>query len=100
MSLAGFLMAAALFILVIIVVALARLLLSHRAVDWVMAEQLLGTAGIAVLLLFGVATGRPGVIDLALMLTLLATFVTVAFAEPLRRRFEARRQAKESEQRP
>ncbi|MEA3639705.1 MAG: monovalent cation/H+ antiporter complex subunit F [Lamprobacter sp.] len=100
MSLSAFLLGAALFILVLIVVALARLLLSHRAVDWVMAEQLLGTAGIAVLLLFGVATGRPGVIDLALMLTLLATFVTVAFAEPLRRRFAARRQANKSEPHP
>jgi multicomponent Na+:H+ antiporter subunit F len=89
-SVADFLTGAAFFVLATILVALARLLYSRRAPDWVMAEQLLGTAGIAALLLFGVATGSPGVIDLALMFTLLATFSTVAFATARRQRAGAR----------
>ena len=92
MSLADFLVGSALFVLATIVVALARLLYSRRAPDWIMAEQLLGTAGIAALLLFGVATGRSGVIDLALVFTLLAAFSTVAFATARRQRADARPQ--------
>lgn len=91
MSLTQFLTGAALFVLATVVVALARLLYSPRAADWVMAEQLLGTAGIAALLLVGVATERPGVIDLALLFSLLAALATVAFARPLRQRSETRR---------
>jgi multicomponent Na+:H+ antiporter subunit F len=45
-----------------------------------MSAQLLGTGGIATLLLMGVAEGTPGVIDTALTLALLAAFVAIAFA--------------------
>ena len=78
-----FLLVAAVLLLVIVTVALGRLLLSAQAVDWVMAGQVLGTGGIAVLLLFGVASASPGVIDMALLLALLAAFATVAFAARL-----------------
>jgi multicomponent Na+:H+ antiporter subunit F len=46
-----------------------------------MAAQLLGTGGIAVLLLLGVATGLSGVIDVGLTLALLAAFAGVAFVQ-------------------
>jgi multicomponent Na+:H+ antiporter subunit F len=44
-----------------------------------MAGQLLGTGGIAALLLLAAATNIPGVVDLALALALLAAFSSVAF---------------------
>jgi len=44
-----------------------------------MAAQLLGTGGIASLLLVGSATGVRGVEDVALGLALLAAFASVAF---------------------
>jgi len=78
-----FLLMAAALVLGTVTIALGRLLLSAQAVDWVMAAQVLGTAGIASLLLFGIATGSPGVIDTALLLALLAAFATVAFAARL-----------------
>lgn len=79
-----FMLASAVLVLGTVTVALGRLLLSAQSVDWVMAAQVLGTAGIASLLLFGIGTGRPGVIDMALLLALLAAFATVAFAARLR----------------
>ena len=50
-----------------------------------MAVLLLGTGGIAALLLQGVATGMPGVIDVALSLALLAAFASIAFAKAAER---------------
>ena len=44
-----------------------------------MAAQLLGTGGIAVLLLLAKATEAPALTDVALVLALLAAFVSVAF---------------------
>jgi multicomponent Na+:H+ antiporter subunit F len=43
--------------------------------------QLLGTGGIAVLLLLAPAIRMPGMIDVALVLALLAAFVSVAFVK-------------------
>jgi multicomponent Na+:H+ antiporter subunit F len=83
-----FLLIAALLVLVMVAVALARLLRSPRPVDWIMAAQLLGTAGIGALLLVGTATGASGALDLALLLALLAAFATLAFAASVRSRTE------------
>ena len=44
-----------------------------------LAAQLLGTGGVAALLLLGVANGVNAVGDLALLLALLAAFASVAF---------------------
>ncbi len=44
-----------------------------------MAAQLLGTGGIASLLLLGAATGEAAAIDVALTLALLAAFASIAF---------------------
>jgi multicomponent Na+:H+ antiporter subunit F len=71
---------AALFVLVTVVVGLARVLRGPGIADRVMAVQLLGTGGIAVLLLLGAATGTSGLTDTALTLALLAAFATVALA--------------------
>ena len=44
-----------------------------------MSAQLLGTGGIAALLLLGAGTGVPAAVDAALTLALLAAFAAVAF---------------------
>ncbi|WP_137124298.1 monovalent cation/H+ antiporter complex subunit F [Roseomonas sp. HF4] len=72
--------AAALLVLATVVAGLARVLRGPGIADRVMAAQLLGTGGIAVLLLLGAATGTPGLTDAALTLALLAAFATVALA--------------------
>jgi multicomponent Na+:H+ antiporter subunit F len=46
-----------------------------------MAVQLLGTGGIAVLLLQGVAAGVSAVVDVGTTLAVLAAFLSVAFAK-------------------
>ena len=48
-------------------------------VDQMMAAQLLGTGGVAILLLVAVATETSPIVDVALMLALLAAFAAVAF---------------------
>ncbi len=52
-------------------------------VEGLMAVQLLGTGGIAALLLIAYATSVPGVEDVALGLALLAAFATVALVNLL-----------------
>jgi multicomponent Na+:H+ antiporter subunit F len=73
------LLGAAAFILVTAAVGLARVLRGPGDADRVMAAQLLGTSGVAVLLLIGAATRAPAVVDVALLLTLLSAFVSAAF---------------------
>ena len=75
-----FLLAAASLVLATVALGLARVLRGPGDADRIMAVLLLGSGGIAALLLQGVATGMPGVIDVALSLALLAVFATVAFA--------------------
>lgn len=77
---ADILAAAAFFILVITVLALLRVLRARVLAERMMALQLLGTGGTAVLLLLGVASGAPAVVDVALLLALFAGFSCVAFA--------------------
>jgi len=84
----AFLLAAAVLVLGMVVMALARLLRGRQPLDWIMTAQLLGTAGIAALLLFGTATRATGALDLALLLALLAAFGTMAFAASVRTRAE------------
>ncbi|NMJ43660.1 multiple resistance and pH regulation protein F [Roseomonas sp. JC162] len=72
------LLGAALLVLATVMTGLARVLRGPGIADRVMAAQLLGTGGIAVLLLLDAATGTPGLADAALTLALLAAFATVA----------------------
>ena len=46
-----------------------------------MAAQLIGTGGIAALLLLGAVTGVPAAVDVALTVALLATFASIAFVK-------------------
>ena len=73
------LLAAAGLIVVTVAIGLARVLRGPDDVDRLMAVQLLGTGGIAALLLTAYATRVPGVSDVALGLALLAAFATMAF---------------------
>src|SRR5690606_25017061 len=62
----SFLFGAAVFILGAIAVGLLRVLGSRQAADCMMAAQLMGTGGVAVLLLLAVATETPPIVDVAL----------------------------------
>jgi multicomponent Na+:H+ antiporter subunit F len=60
---------------------LVRILRGPGDADRIMAAQLLGTGGIAALLLLAKAMSAPAAVDVALTLGLLAAFVTVAFVK-------------------
>ncbi|MCI4680123.1 multiple resistance and pH regulation protein F [Rhodoblastus acidophilus] len=77
------LLGAAGVIVLTVAVGLARILRGPDDVDRLMAVQLLGTGGIAALLLTAYATQVPGVDDVALGLALLAAFATMAFLNHL-----------------
>jgi multicomponent Na+:H+ antiporter subunit F len=76
---ANFLVGAATFILAMVGLGLCRILRGPAEADRLMAVQLLGTGGVAVLLLLAAAVKMPSIVDVALMLALLAAFVAVAF---------------------
>lgn len=76
---ASFLLGAAGFVLTMVTVGLVVILRRPAEVDHMMAAQLLGTGGVAVLLLLAVATETSPVTDVALMLALFAAFAAVAF---------------------
>jgi len=76
---ADFLLAAAGFVLATVALGLVRILRGLGDADRIMAAQLLGTGGIAALLLLGAAMSVPAAVDVALILGLLAAFVSVAF---------------------
>jgi multicomponent Na+:H+ antiporter subunit F len=73
------LLAAAGIILLTVGAGLARVLTGPGEVDRMMAVQLLGTGGIAALLLAASATEVAGVENVALGLALLSSFASVAF---------------------
>lgn len=77
----GFLVSAAGFVMITVVVGLARILYGPADADRIMAAQLLGTGGIATLLLVGVARGLPAAVDVALTLAMLAAFASIAFVK-------------------
>ena len=73
------LLVAAGLIVLMVAIGLARVLRGSNDVERLMAVQLLGTGGIAALLLIAYATTVPGVEDVALGFDLLAAFATIAF---------------------
>jgi multicomponent Na+:H+ antiporter subunit F len=83
-----FLLAAAGLILLTVAIGLARILRGPQNVDRTMAAQLLGTGGIATLLLVATATDVHGTEDVALGLALLAAFASVAFVTSVARSSE------------
>ena len=74
-----FLLATAGAILFGVAVGLVRVLGGPGDADRIMAAQLIGTGGIASLLLIAAATGARGVDDVALGLAILAAFASAAF---------------------
>ena len=82
---ADFLIAAAVFVLAMVALGLVRTVLGPSRADRIMAVQLLGTGGTAVLLLMAQAVPMPGMVDVALVLALLAAFVSVAFVKAVGR---------------
>jgi multicomponent Na+:H+ antiporter subunit F len=68
-------------ILALLALGLVSILRGPTDADRMMAAQLIGTAGIAVLLLLGTVTGVPAAVDVALILALLATFASIAFVK-------------------
>ncbi len=74
-----FLLATAGGILFTVAVGLVRILSGPSDADRMMAAQLIGTGGIASLLLIAAATGARGVEDVALGLAILAAFASAAF---------------------
>jgi len=76
---ADYLLGAAVFVLAMVALGLTRVWRGPGYADRMMAAQLLGSGSIAVLLLFGAATGEPGAVDVALTLALLAAFASIAF---------------------
>jgi multicomponent Na+:H+ antiporter subunit F len=78
---ASFLFAAAAFVLAMVALGLFRVLYGPAEADRMMAAQLVGTGGVAVLLLMSVATATPSTVDVALILALLAAFASIAFVK-------------------
>jgi multicomponent Na+:H+ antiporter subunit F len=76
-----FLVATSGFVMLTVAVGLLRILYGPGDADRVMAAQLLGTGGVAALLLISLASSTPAVTDVAIALALLAAFATVAFAK-------------------
>jgi multicomponent Na+:H+ antiporter subunit F len=78
---ADLLLAAAGLVLAMVALGLIRILWGPGHADRIMAAQLLGTGGIAALLLLGQAMSMPAAVDVALILALLAAFISVAFVK-------------------
>jgi multicomponent Na+:H+ antiporter subunit F len=74
-----FLLAAAGFVMAMVALGLVRILRGPDDADRMMAAQLLGTGGIAVLLLVATALGASAIVDVALLLALVAVFASAAF---------------------
>jgi multicomponent Na+:H+ antiporter subunit F len=76
----GFLLGAALWVLATIALGLLELLRGPGDAERMMAAQLIGSGGVAVLLLLAAVTGDGAVVDIALTLALLSAFASIAFA--------------------
>jgi multicomponent Na+:H+ antiporter subunit F len=68
-----------LFLLLSLAGGLVRIIRGPTRPDRLLAGQLLGTTGVAILLVLGQALDRPGLRDVALLFALLAAFNVVVF---------------------
>lgn len=75
----SFLFAVAAFVLGLLILGLVCVLKGPALADRMMSAQLLGTSGIAALLLMATAVGEPAIVDVALALALLSAFASIAF---------------------
>lgn len=69
----------ALFLLLNMIAGLGRIWLGPTAADWMLAAQLFGSTGVAMLLLLAEGLGKSALRDVALVLALLAAMATVVF---------------------
>lgn len=69
----------AVFLLINVAGGLLRVLIGPRRGDRMLAAQLFGTAGVAIILLLAEAMERPGLRDVALVMVLLAVVNAVGF---------------------
>lgn len=76
---ADLLFAAGAVLLVVAALGLVALWRTRAVADQMLAVQLLGSAGVAVLLMLAVAAGDGSILDVALLLALLAAFAAAAF---------------------
>ena len=76
-----FLVVSASVVLAMVALGLVRILRGPGDAERMMAAQLLGTGGIAVLLLQGAGSGMPAALDVGLALALLAAFASIAFVK-------------------
>lgn len=74
-----FLHGAASLLMVIVATGLFAMWRRRSAADQMMGVQLLGSAGVAILLLLSAAGGETSLLDVALSVALLAAFAAVAF---------------------
>jgi multicomponent Na+:H+ antiporter subunit F len=79
MTFAAIYFAAALFVLAMVALGLYRILSGPSATDRMMAAQIIGSGGVAILVLLSFALEMPAVIDAALMLAILAVFASAGF---------------------
>jgi multicomponent Na+:H+ antiporter subunit F len=79
----NFLVGAGVLILLTVLLGLLRILRGPGDAERIMAVNLLGTGGVAALLLLGSAVDLAAATDLALVLVLLAAFAGVAFVAGL-----------------
>jgi len=77
---AEFLLVVALVLLVVVGIGMIRALRGPTDIDRITAVQMLGTGGVAILVLLGAVADAPGVSDVALTLALLGALGVAAFA--------------------
>lgn len=76
-----FLLVSAVLVLVTVALGLVSILRGPGNAKRMMAAQLLGSGGVAALLLFGTASGTDGAVDVALTLAVLSAFASIAFVK-------------------
>jgi multicomponent Na+:H+ antiporter subunit F len=76
----AFYLAIALVLLLTVLAGMARVIRGPTAADRMLAAQLFGTTGVAILLLLGRAAAVPALWDVALVFAVLAAITGVAFA--------------------
>ena len=81
MTLVDGLFGLAVVLLLTIAASLWRVYAGPRQVDRMMGAQLIGTSGVALVLLLAAATADPTKLDVAIVLALLAAFAALAFAK-------------------
>ncbi|MDD3619771.1 MAG: monovalent cation/H+ antiporter complex subunit F [Desulfobulbaceae bacterium] len=69
----------ALFLLLTVVLGMVRIVYGPTVADRMMAAQLFGTSGLAILLVLAWGMDMPELIDIALTFSLLATLATMTF---------------------